>query len=69
MCLAMGAEKPQALGRRSALLIEHVAALDQEGSRPSALERLERMVGGELARFLVDALGDRPRRVEPSRSP
>jgi hypothetical protein len=50
--------------RRIALLLEHVVAFEDERSRPSARDRLERVVGGYLARLLVGALtGDRrPRR-------
>ncbi len=50
---------------RADLLLEHVAALE-EPTRPSANERLERLVGGALARLLVGALQSarRPRPVE-----
>jgi hypothetical protein len=48
----------------SLLLMEHCAALDDEHCRPSARERLERIVGGPLARLLVGALGRHPRRSE-----
>jgi hypothetical protein len=44
--------------------MEHCAALDDEHCRPSARERLERIVGGPLARLLVGALGRHPRRSE-----
>jgi hypothetical protein len=40
--------------RGSSLLLVHCAAMD--GERPSAYTRLERKVGGELARRLVCAL-------------
>jgi hypothetical protein len=36
--------------------MEHCAALDAEPRRPTASERLERIVGGYLARLLVGAL-------------
>ncbi len=49
-------EAPQPPNRGPALLLEHVAALDL---RPTARERLERVVGGYLARLLVSALGNR----------
>ena len=58
----MAAAEPQTPGRGSALLIEHCAALDAEQCRPSARERLERIVGGPLARLLVGALRRHPRR-------
>ncbi len=46
--------------RRVALLLEHVAAIDTVDARPTAHERLERVIGGYLARLLVGALvGDR----------
>jgi hypothetical protein len=41
--------------RRIALLLEQVASLD-ENRRPTARERLERLIGGYLARLLVGAL-------------
>ena len=50
----------------SLLLMEHCAALDEEHCRPTARERLERIVGGPLARLLVGALGRHPRRSGPS---
>ena len=56
------AEPPTSRG--SLLLIAHCAALDEEHCRPSARERLERIVGGPLARLLVGALGGHPRRSE-----
>ena len=48
-------------GERGAeLLLEHCAVLpDAEISRPPAFFRLERALGGELARLLVGALATR----------
>ena len=53
-------------GRGSDLLLEHCTALTRvEALRPPAFDRLEREVGGDLARFLVVALAGRGRqRVE-----
>jgi hypothetical protein len=51
--------------RGAELLLEHVASFDPvDDQGPSARERLERIVGGYLARMLVGALssGRRPRR-------
>jgi hypothetical protein len=51
--------------RGAELLLEHVTALDPvEHQGPTARERLERIVGGYLARMLVGALssGRRHRR-------
>ena len=61
----MNAADPQVPGTRADLLLEHVAALEQP-TRPPANERLERLVGGYLARLLVGALqgGRRGRPVE-----
>jgi hypothetical protein len=42
--------------RRVALLLEHVIASEDAHFRPSARDRLERMIGGYLARLLVGAL-------------
>ncbi|HEX6702207.1 MAG TPA: hypothetical protein VF101_15875 [Gaiellaceae bacterium] len=43
--------------RGATLLLEHCAALARfDPSRPSARSRLECVVGGTLARMLVDAL-------------
>lgn len=50
--------------RGSDLLLEHCEALDTENRRPTASERLERIVGGYLARLLVGALSG-PRRARP----
>jgi hypothetical protein len=47
--------------RRIALLFEQVVALDRP-PRPSARARLERRVGGCLARLLIGALTERPAR-------
>jgi hypothetical protein len=57
------AAEPQPSGRGASLLIEHVASFDPE-RRPSARERLERLVGGPLARLLVGALARHPRRAD-----
>ncbi len=38
------------------MLLEHVAGVDSEPSRPSAHERLERVLGKGLTRLLVGAL-------------
>jgi len=50
-------------GRRGPdLLLEHCAGLTRlDDTRPPAFNRLEREVGGELARFLVVALARRNR--------
>jgi hypothetical protein len=50
--------------RGSELLLEHVASLDPvDHDGPTARERLERIVGGYLARMLVGALsGNRRQR-------
>jgi hypothetical protein len=42
--------------RRIALLLEHVVAFEDDRGRPSARDRLERLLGGYLARLLVGAL-------------
>lgn len=61
----MNAAEPHTPARGSELLIEHCAAFDPEERRPSAHERLERLVGGSLARFLIGALTRRrPRAAE-----
>lgn len=39
--------------------MEHCAAFDTEPRHPTAAERLERVVGGYLARLLVGALSSR----------
>jgi hypothetical protein len=61
----MNAAESNLPGTRADLLLEHVNALE-ESNRPSANERLERIVGGYLARLLVGALkgGRRSRSVE-----
>jgi hypothetical protein len=53
--------------RGAELLLEHVASFDPiEHEGPSARERLERIVGGTLARMLVGALsGSRRHRRRP----
>ena len=56
-----GAAGPHQGTRGSSLLIEHVEALEAE-ARPSANERLERVLGGYLTRLLLSALaGSRSR--------
>ena len=57
---------PISEGRGSELLLEHCAMLTRvDALRPPAFDRLEREVGGDLARFLVVALAARGRqRVE-----
>jgi hypothetical protein len=42
--------------RRIALLLEQVVTFEDDRRRPSARERLERVIGGYLARLLVGAL-------------
>ena len=42
--------------RRVALLLEQVASFEDVLRRPTARERLERLIGGYLARLLVGAL-------------
>ena len=42
--------------RRSALLLGQLASFEEETRRPTARERLERVIGGYLARLLVGAL-------------
>jgi len=54
----MNAADPQTPGTRADLLLEQVASLE-ESNRLSANERLERLVGGSLARLLVGALQGR----------
>ena len=51
------AAEPQGT-RGASLLLEHVEALEAP-QRPSADERLERILGGYLARLLVGALSAR----------
>jgi hypothetical protein len=59
------AAEPQIRGRGAELLLDHCEALDTEHRRPTARERLERLVGDSLARLLIGALSDtRPRSVE-----
>jgi hypothetical protein len=62
----MNAADPHIPSRGADLLLEHVTALEpgEYPQRPAAQERLERLVGGYLARLLVGALsnGRRPRR-------
>ena len=50
-----GAAEPQQGTRGSSLLIEHVEALEAV-RRPTANERLERVLGGYLTRLLLSAL-------------
>ena len=48
---------PHGRGRGSELLLEHCAALARlDSSRPTPFERLEVLVGGDLAEMLVSAL-------------
>ena len=42
--------------RRIALLLEQVIGIESVPRRPSARDRLERLIGGYLARLLVGAL-------------
>ncbi|HEV8686102.1 MAG TPA: hypothetical protein VGQ84_02440 [Gaiellaceae bacterium] len=62
----MNAAEPHIPSRGADLLLEHVTALEPADypQRPAARERLERIVGGYLARLLVGALSGsrRPRR-------
>jgi len=59
------AGEPQTRGRGAELLLDHCQALDDEQRRPTARERLERLVGDSLARMLVGALATRrPRSVD-----
>ncbi|MGH3102474.1 MAG: hypothetical protein ACRDN6_00025 [Gaiellaceae bacterium] len=53
----MVAAEPHGRGKGAALLIEHCAGLARlEDCRPSPYERLEALVGVELAHMLVYAL-------------
>jgi hypothetical protein len=53
---------PIHVGRGPALLLEHCALLaGPDEARPPAYHRLERAVGGDLARLLVVALAGRKR--------
>ena len=47
---------PEPHNRATALLLEHCAALEAEPTRPTASERLERVLGGYLTALLVGAL-------------
>ena len=59
------AAEPQIRGRGAELLLDHCEALDTEHHRPTARERLERLVGDSLARLLIGALSTkRPRTVD-----
>jgi hypothetical protein len=53
--MAQGSAEPHGT-RGSSLLIEHVEALQAAPRRPTAHERLERIIGSYLARLLVGAL-------------
>jgi hypothetical protein len=55
------AAAPTQRGRGSDLLLRHCTALTDAVERPPAYERLEQLVGDELARMLVVALGGQPR--------
>jgi hypothetical protein len=61
----MIAAQPEERGKGAALLLEHCAALDlhDEDVRPPAFERLEALIGAELAGRLVQALAWRPSRL------
>jgi hypothetical protein len=63
----MDAVEPHLPSRGADLLLEHVNALDpgEFPQRPAARERLERMVGGYLARLLVGALSSSRCRHRP----
>lgn len=59
------AAEPQIRGRGAELLLDHCQALETEHRRPTARERLERLVGDSLARLLIGALSTRrPRSVD-----
>ena len=60
----MTAAEPQIRGRGAELLLDHCEALETEHRRPTARERLERIVGDSLARLLIGALSSR--RPRPS---
>ncbi len=53
--MSNGAAEPQ-VRRGVSLLMEHVEAFQASRLRPSANERLERILGGYLTNFLVGAL-------------
>ena len=53
------AAEPQIRGRGAELLLDHCEALDTEHRRPTARERLERIVGDALARLLIGALASK----------
>jgi hypothetical protein len=56
--------EPTDSGRGQALLLEHFAALERlDEARPSARDRLHRVLGGELAALLLRALAGDHRRV------
>ena len=55
----MTVAEPQIRGRGAELLLDHCEALDTEHGRPTARERLERIVGDSLARLLIGALSSR----------
>ena len=55
----MTVAEPQIRGRGAELLLDHCEALDTEHRRPTARERLERIVGDSLARLLIGALSSR----------
>jgi hypothetical protein len=62
----MGAADPRPQGSRRELLLDHVTALDAEPRRPTARERLERLLGGYLTSLLLGALtgGRKPRAAD-----
>lgn len=59
MQTAMTGTEPRHQGSRADLLLEHVNGTGPEPDRTPAHERLERLVGDVLARFLVGALAGR----------
>jgi hypothetical protein len=63
----MNAADPHIPSRGADLLLEHVSAVDPGDypQRPAARERLERIVGGYLARLLVGALSGTRRHRRP----
>jgi hypothetical protein len=57
------ASTPQAQERGAGLLLEHCAALARlDNRRPAPFDRLEALVGTELARLLVHGLAGGPAR-------
>jgi len=58
----MNATEPHRSARGPELLLEHVTAPDHDRQRRPARERLERILGGQLAQLLIGALSARRRR-------